>query len=414
MADVEAVVPTGSAGRRAGLVTLDQVLSGASNLFVVLLGAHVLTPLDFGVFSVILLTYGFALAPTRAVISVPVLVHPEDADERPWRVLGSASVLGSWVGAIFMVVGALLYLSGSDMGPAALLSGLLLPLLQLHDVGRYLAIARHNPGRALILDLTWLVLMVGAFVVAQAFELLSLVSLVLIWGGSGAAAALWLFVHYRLPSREDISLTWLRERWDFSWRSLVANTSTMGGALFGAVAISFVSSPVAVAAVRAALLLGRPSAMVQMSVASSVAADVARDTTDARGLRKHQLRAMSISGAAALVNLGVLMALPDWAGKALLGNVWPLIEPLMLAVGLTVVGTAAQSGVRAVLLGRRQIKITMVADLAGAAITIGSMAVGAYVGDAPGAVWGLVVGQALTAAFWWGAFLRYLATTQNS
>jgi hypothetical protein len=108
------------------------------------------------------------------------------------------------------------------------------------------------------------------------------------------------------------------------------------------------------------------------------------------------------------------MALPDWAGKALLGNVWPLIEPLMLAVGLTVVGTAAQSGVRAVLLGRRQIKITMVADLAGAAITIGSMAVGAYVGDAPGAVWGLVVGQALTAAFWWGAFLRYLATTQNS
>lgn len=408
MVDASAPVPAGSAHRRAGMVTIDQAVSGASNLLVVLLGAHALTPLEFGVFSLILLGCVFALAPTRALIAVPVLVHPEDADEQPWRVLGSATVLGTWVGAAFGVVGALLYLFGSDMAPAVLLSALLLPFLQVHEVGRYLAIARHSPVRALILDVTWLVLMVGAFAALQALDLLSLMSLILIWGGSGAVAALWILVHYRLPGRRDISMRWVRERWDFSWRSLVANTSTMGGALLGAVAISFVSSPVAVAAVRAALLLGRPTNMVQMSVASSVAADVARDTTNARGLRRHQLRAMSISAAAALVNLAVLMTLPDWAGKAVLGNIWPLIEPLLLPVGLAVVATAAQSGVRAVLLGRRQIEITMVADLAGAALTIGSLAVGAYVGDSAGAVWGLVVGQGLTAAFWWGSFLRYL------
>lgn len=403
-----------SANRRVSTVTIDQTVSSGSNLLVVILGAHALTPLDFGLFSLILLIYGFALAPTRAVISVPVLVHPEDADQRPWRVLGSASVLGLWVGAIFMVVGFVLYFTGSPMGVAALLPGPLLALLQLHDVGRYLAIARHTPGRALVLDLTWLVLMIGAYVAVLVLDLVSLSSLILVWGGSGSVAALWIFVHYGFPGRGDISLSWLKERWDFSWRSLVANMSTMGGALIGAVAVAFVSSAVAVAAVRAALLLGRPSATVQMSVSASTAADVARDEGGVRGLRRFQLRAMAISAVVALVNLAILVALPDWAGRIILGNIWPLIEPLMLAVGLAVVVAAAQSGVRAVLLGRRQIQTTMVADIAGAVLTIGSLTVGAVLDDAAGAVWGLVAGQALTVIFWWAAFLRYLRSGDAS
>lgn len=390
------------------LVTVDQGLSSASNLGVVIIAAHGLSASDFGRFSLILLIYAFALGPTRAVISLPALIFPEDADRRPWSVLGSALVLDLWAGVFCLALGAVLLLTESDMGPALLLLGALLPLLQLHDVARYLAIARAKPGGAILLDTTWLVLMAGAFILLWTSDRLSFFSFILAWGGTGALASALILFQYGLPGRRDLTLGWLRERWDLSWRSLVGNVTSTGGALVGASLISLVSSPVAVAAVRAALLLGRPSATVQAAVSSSTAADVARQVPDDARLRKHQRRAMAIAAAVALVNLVVLVALPDWLGTMILGNVWPLIDPLMLPIGLVVLAMAAQAGVRAALLGRRQMHVTMIADIVGAVLSIVSVVVGAMVADASGAVWGLVVGSALTSLCWWVAFEWYM------
>jgi len=390
------------------LITLDQGLSSASNLAVALLAMNVLEPADFGRFALILLTYAFALGPTRAVVSLPVLVHPEDAERRAWAVLGSALVLDVWAGAICLAVGGLLALGGSSLAPAMLALGLLLPLLQLHDVARYLAIARATPGRAILLDATWLVLMLGAFAYLLTRDLVGLVPFVLGWGGSGAIAALWILVLFGLPRLADISLAWLRTRWDYSWRSLIGNMTNMGSALVGASLISLVSSPVAVAAVRAGLLLGRPSSTVQAAVSSATAVEVARDQPDNAGLRHYQWRAMRVSLLVAVANLLLLVFLPESVGSLVLGNMWPVIAPLLLAIGLVVVAEAAQGGVRAALLGRRQIRTTMVADIVGSIASITSLVIGAAVGGTTGAVWGLVGGQVCTAICWWTAYLLHL------
>ena len=111
---------------------------------------------------------------------------------------------------------------------------------------------------------------------------------------------------------------------------------------------------------------------------------------------RHQRRVMTIAGSVSVVNLLVLLFLPDIVGRALLGQMWPIVQPLLLAVALRVMAMAALSGVRAVLLGRRQIQTVMVIDIVAAVGTITSLVIGAMLAGAPGAVWGACVGQAPT------------------
>ncbi|WP_460812419.1 MATE family efflux transporter [Nocardioides salsibiostraticola] len=405
--------PIASAGRRTSLVTLDQALSSASNLLVVLVAAHVLAPADFGRFSLILLIYAFALGPTRAMISIPALVHPEDADGRTWAVLGSAVMLALAGGALCLLAGLALLLAGSSMGVPVMFLAAALPFLQVHDVARFISISRAMPGQAIVLDLIWLTLMVAAASAVGFFASFSLLPLLLVWGLSGAAASLWVLT-YGLPTAQDLTLGWLKERWNFSWRSLVGDLTASGGALLGASLMILVSSPVAVAAVRASLLLGRPASALQAAVSTSMTTDVARDQPEDRGLRRRQRRALMLTGTVALANLAVLLLLPDEIGARLLGNIWTLIDPLRLPIGLSIIAAALPSGVRAALLGRRQFKASMRADIVGSVLLVCGMVGGAVINDASGAVWGLVIGQLLTATFWWFSFEQHMRSPDKA
>lgn len=403
-AEEEATAPAaarGSTGGRATLVTIDQALSSITNLLAVIWVAHVASAVEFGSFSLLLLVYTFVMGPIHALISMRVVVHPEDADHRPRWVLGSALVLGSIGGLGCAVVGGVQWLLGAELGPAMLALGLALPLLVTQDVGRWVAIARSRPAGAIVLDATWLVLLAAGFVVLAVTDQARLTTLTVVWAGAGAVAALWLPVSYGVFRPAEVSLRWLRERWDASWRLLVGNVVAAGSVLSGAALIAYVSSPIAVAAVRAAILLGRPTTAIQNAVASSMAADVARERPDNRGILRHQRRTMAVAAAVALVNLVVLMLLPDVAGEAILGNVWPVIEPLMLPVTLWLVVAAAQAGVPPALVGRHQFQIAMVVQIVGGLLSVVALVAGALLGGAEGAVWGLVAGQAATAASWW-------------
>ena len=56
----------------------------------------------------------------------------------------------------------------------------------------------------------------------------------------------------------------------------------------------------------------------------------------------------------------------------------------------------------------RQIQSVMVVDILGTVLSIVGLVVGAAIDDAQGAMWGGVVGQAITAAVWWVVLLRHL------
>ncbi|QYJ03937.1 hypothetical protein KUV85_16690 [Nocardioides panacisoli] len=394
---------------RMGLVTVDQVLSSASNLLVLLWTAHALAPIDFGRFSLVFLIYSFAQgAVVRSLVSWTVMAHPEDARQRPRAVLGTAVVLSLAAGLLCLAAGAALVPLDNPVAVPLLVVGAVLPLLSVQDVGRYLAFAQGRPSRAIVLDTLWLLLVVAAFGALAWSGTVSLTGIVLAWGVAGAVAGLWVFVQHGVPRRREVTLTWLRGRWHFSWRSLVAASSSATVALVGALLVALISGPLAVAAVRAALLLERPSTTVQTAVATSAGADIARERSDNAGLLAHQRRALLVALAVAAVNFAVLMVLPDAVGRLVLGNVWDLVEPLLLVVSLRVLAMAAQSGVRAALMGRRQIGVVMVLDIVGTALSIVGLVVGAALGDGEGALWGALVGLSLTVVGWWAALVRHL------
>ncbi|KAA1421466.1 hypothetical protein F0U44_04030 [Nocardioides humilatus] len=390
-------------------MTLDQIISSVSNFMVLIWSAHALEPIDFGRFSLAFLIYMFIQGGiVRSLVSWTVMAHPEDADSRARGVLGSAVLLAFVAGLFCIACGGALLLVGSEMGTPIVLVGALMPLLSIQDVGRYLGIAQAKPGRAVFLDTLWLVLTVAALGAIALTDNNSLLWLVLGWGGTGALAGLWVFVQQGVPRAHDLSLRWLRSRWEFSWRSLVAASSSAAVAMFGSLAVAVVSGPLAVAAVRAALILERPSTTVQGSVAVSVGADIARQRPDNAGLIRMQRRALVIGIAVAIVMVLIFFLIPDSFGRILLGDVWALVTPLLLVISLRVLANGTQSGVRAALMGRRQIKPVMKIDILGTVLMIAGMVIGAAIGDGEGAMWGAFVGQLITIFFWWGALIVHL------
>ena len=406
--------PRGSAGGRATLVTIDQALSSASNLLIVLWVANVASASVFGSFTLLLLLHTFVMGPIQALISTRIVVHPADADERPREVLGSALVLGGISGLACIVIGAVQLVFGIGIGASILALGVALPFLVLQEVGRWIAVARSKPVGAIVLDGTWLAIMVLAMVAVELTDRSTLLYLTIGWVGSGALAALVLVVQYGLIRPREVSLSWLRERWDASWRLLVGNVASAGSILAGAVLVAVVATPVAVAAIRAAILLGRPTTAVQNAIAASMAADVARQKPDNRGLLKAQRRTMLIAAAVAAVNLVALVLLPDAIGSRILGSVWPVISPLLLPTALWLVVAAAQAGVAAALIGRHEFHLAMVIQIVTGLISTVALVIGAMVAGAEGAVWGgLLGGQMAMSLAWWAGLVWHLRRTAD-
>lgn len=382
------------------LVTVDQILSGTSNILVLLFIAHLLSPRDFGLFTLVFLGYSLSVVSSRALVGASVLVHPEDADDRPRAVLGSTVLLAAGAGVACTLVGLGMLALDASLAPSVICLGALLPLMLVQDVGRYLAFANARPMRAVWLDALWIVLEVGAFSALLLRGDATLLVCIVAWAGTGALSGLLVLGQYGVPRPVDLTLAWLRSRWDFSWRSLATSVITEATTLAGFAVVSVISSAVAIAAVRAATLLTRPGSALLSGVAHASVAEMSRDRPTDRALRAGVRKAMLLSVLAAVANLAVLVALPDAVGRAVLGRTWEVAEPLLLAAGLQLVMIAARNGVRAALLSRREITLIMAADVTGGVLLIVLSVIGAVIADAQGIIWAGVIGQALISAGW--------------
>ena len=394
---------TAGANKRLSVVTVDQILSSVSNVAALIWVAHSLAPGDFGRFAMIVMIYTVAVVASRSMISTTAVVHPNQADHHVRRILASAVMTGLIGGGLCLVGGLLLLASDSSFAGPVLALAVPLPLMMVQDVGRYVGIARQEPARAVVLDLVWVVLMAGSFLVLAATGGSTLTLLVVAWAGSGGVAGLCVFAQYGAPARGGFE--WLREHWAFSWRSLVSGVTSSGIVLLMSALMALFSSPLAVAAFRAATFLSAPSTAIQLAVSTSAAADIARESDSDRAVWHHVRRAIALALAIGVINLVILVFLPDWAGQALLGESWFVVEPLMLPVALKVLLMAGQSGLRAALIGRRRITTTMVTDIVVMVLICVCMVVGAAVGDAEGALWAMVPATAVSVGCWWIAMI---------
>jgi O-antigen/teichoic acid export membrane protein len=293
------------------------------------------------------------------------------------------------------------------LGSALIVLGACMPLLVLEDLGRYLAFALQRPSSALVLDVTWLVLLAAAVVPLFVTDTESLAWLTAAWAGSGAAAGLLLFLQHRTAGLH-LGLAWLRHTWGFSWRYLISYTATQGGALAAASAVGAIAGARALGGLQGAILLVRPFMTFQIAVTAASIGHVTRSLGEMAAIRPYVMRISLLTTAAAALNLFAMLILPDGVGEAILGDSWEVAEPLLLATGVQILFLALMTGVRAGLLGMRAIRTVMMIDVVTTALVFAASIIGAEINGALGAIWAITFVQALMAVVMWATFLTHL------
>jgi O-antigen/teichoic acid export membrane protein len=398
-------VTEGTAGRRLGLVTIDQVISGASNVLIAVLAARLLSAADFGLFGIVFLGYTILVGVVRALVSDPLLLHPEESHLRSGEAVGTTFLLAGPLTIGLFAIAFVVRIWSDALSDALIVLAICLPLLLLQDLGRYLGFATHKPIQAVVLDSVWLVLMLVAIgVLFTISDERSLALLIGAWGGTGALAGLLMFTRYKLREAK-LSLSWLRYTWPFSWRFLVSYTAMQGSALGMSAEVGAIAGPRSLGGVQAALLLARPFTTFQVAAATAGIAEVARCADDRRRVWRHVWLTAGAAGGVAALNAVVMLVLPDGVGEALLGDSWDPAQSLLLPTGIYIVFIGLLTGPVAALLGLRAIgKATAIQVVSGILAMIAA-AVGAVINGATGAMWFVAGSQGLMMVASWIVFL---------
>lgn len=401
-----------SASHRLGVITIDEIVGGASNVLAAVLAARMLSVGSFGLFGIVFLVYVLLIGVTRALVNDPVLVHPHDAETRPAEIIATNATLSIGLG-VLMAVGALgIRVFEPVLGDALLVLAACLPLLALQDLGRYLGFATHRPVRALVLDSVWLVLMVATVIVLVVAGDRTLVWFMVAWGGSGAASGLLLFWQHQ-GVRFRLGLSWLRTTWSFSWRYLVSYIATQSAPLAAAGSVGGIVGARGLGAVQGTVLLVRPFGTFQTAAVAAGVSEVSRAPEDHPLARRHALRTTGLTTILAVINAAILVELPNRLGIIVLGATWHVTKPLLVPTGLQIICLGVLTGARASMLGMRKIRRAMYIDVAGTAMFLAATIAGAIANGALGALWAVAISQGLLAVVWWFALVGSTSGAQS-
>lgn len=402
-----------SAGRRLSVITIDQLISGGSNVLITVLAAHLLSVGGFGYFGIVFLVYTLMIGVYRALISDPMLVHPLEAHERPEDVIGAGCLLALGLAGTVLAAGLGVIAVSAEVGDALIILALCAPLLMLQDLGRYLGFAFQRPAAAIALDVVWLVIMLGAIAVLAVAGTHALPALIAAWAGSGAAAGLLLFVQHR-GIRPRLHLSWLRYTWGFSWRYLISYASGQGAALATLTGVGAIAGARARGGLQGTLLVIRPYTTFQLSAVASGVGEISRYGLQGASARRHVTRTTFLTVGVALLTGAVMLLLPDSLGKLLLGATWDATKPLLLPTCALLLAIGLLTGPRIGLLGMRAIQKAVVIDVVSTAVVLATTLGGAVLAGVTGAVWLRAGGQAVMTLVWWLTFWTHTGPDQAS
>ena len=401
--------PATSANRRLSVITVDQAIAGASNVLAAVLAARLLGVDSFARFEIVFLVYVLVGGIGRALCCEPLLVHPDEVDERPGDSIGTTFVVASVMSGLVLVGAAFTLLWDRPTAIGLTVLAVALPLMFIQDLGRYLGFATQRPSLALILDTVWLVGMIVFAVLLAQVGANTLTWVLVVWAGTGALAGCYVLWRFRRHTPRP-NLSWLRETWGFSWRYLLSFSAGQGTSLGASLALGAIVDARALGAARGASLLVRPSLTVQAAGAAASTADISRNRASGRAVRSAVLKVTVLTTAAGLLNTGVLLLLPDKVGVQLLGATWESARPLFLPAGLHIIMAGLVTCMRSGMLGIRAVRTVVLLDLWANPILFVIVVAGTYMGGLRGFYWACVVAVAVTALIW---LVTFLSTTRK-
>lgn len=392
------------ANGRLGLVTLDQAVSGGSNLLASLVAAHTLGVTAFGVFGLLLIVYGLAQGVSRSAISMPFLVHPATNEASLASVVRGTWLYGFTCAAALCTASLLTEPFDVVLSQGLLTLGICIPLLGLQDLARFIAIGMLKPRYALWLDLAWLILFIAAATPYAMHGRGNLVEVLALWAGSGAVTGLAAAAAWKPLRQVAPSIGWLTDNWHLSWRLTVSFASAQASTLLLALIVRELLGSATLGAFVGAQLLTRPYTTVETAIVGSGVAEISNST----GARlSHDLRRVAIAATGvAIVNATFMLLLPDSIGVRLLGGTWIHAQPYLLPFAVQLIALGLAVGPRVGLIGIDRVALSMRISIAFAGAFLSAAIVASITSGGIGCAWAIAGSWYAVGVVWWTAMSR--------
>lgn len=387
-----------------GLV--DQATGSVSNVAVTVVAAQALGQKAFGGFALAFAVYLFVLGGARALATEPLLLAGRRAAGGVAGAAGAMLGLGLVAGCCCAVVGLL---CGGDAGPALLALSPFLPLLLVQDGWRYSGFADEEPGRALAVDVVWVLALVVGIPILFGVGNPSAAALIVVWGSAGGVGALVGGMRTQTLPSVTVGVRWLRSNAGLGGPFLGEFLAAGGASNVGLWVLGLISGLSAVGAVRVGQTVFGPINVLYLGMQLVLVPAAVRHVNVDVGLaRRTMVRASAVlMGVTALWTAAVVLAAP-YAGRTLFGDTWRGAQPLLVPLGLALCAAALAVGAAAGLRALGAARASLRTRLTTTPLTVVLPLLGAVLRDELGFGVGLAISGWLTAIVWWSVFLRLL------
>jgi O-antigen/teichoic acid export membrane protein len=390
----------------------DQAMSSLTNFAVNIYIARSLGAVSYGAFSLAYVTYSFALNASRGLATDPLLTRFSGVDVRRWRwavssCTGTAFATGVVTGAGVLAAAALMH--GSVRG-AFIALGLTLPGLLLQDSWRFSFFAAGRGFHALLNDTIWAAVLVPSLVILKRTGHSSVFWFVLAWGLAAAAGAIAGPLQSGVMPRLSRLPAWISAQRDLGPRYLLEGTANSLSTQLRNYSVGLLLGLAALGYVQGASTLMGPFMVIFFGMGLVTLPEAARVL---RRSPKHlPVFCMLVSGGLAVAGLMwvvvLLVFLPMGLGHLMLGSLWRPTYPLVLPLGISIVGGCISAGAGAGLHALGASKRSLRAMVQSSALYVICGIAGARLDGAIGTMDGAAISGLIGAAlFWWQLHLGF-------
>lgn len=394
------------ATRRLGWGVADQAMSSISNFTVNFYIARTLGALDYGAFSLVYVTYGFALNASRGLATDPLLVRFSGVGRQIWKravtaCTGTAIVVGLVTGACALAAGAVL---GGPVGTAFVGLGLTMPGLMLQDSWRFSFFALGRGGHAFLNDAIWTIVLLPTLIVLHKSGHANVFWFVTAWGASAGVAALVGPAQARVRPRPMLAYDWVLRHKDLGFRYLAEGTTSSASSQLRNYGVGAILGLAAVGYVQASNTLMGPFMVIFYGMGLVTLPEAALMLR--RSPRRLPLFCAAVSAGLTLLGMAwglvLLVALPRGLGHLILGSLWRPTYPLVLPSTFLVLGGCVSTGAGCGLHALGAAKRSLRAMIFSSALLVACGLLGAVVDGAAGTMWGTAFASWVGALlFWW-------------
>lgn len=402
----------GAVIRRVGWGFLDQVLSSGSNFALTAFVAASISASGFGAFALVYAVYGACVGLSCGLASIPLTVLYSAAAPARYRAatrasVGTALAVGTVAGVICLGVASL---TASAVGDPLRALGVMLPGLLAQDAWRFSFVTGGRPAKAAANDGLWTALQLLGIAVLLAVGGVSALSMVLLWGGSASAAAVFGCWQARVIPSPQRTFAWLREQRALTFRYAAEAFIQRSGWWLALSLVGAVAGLRVVGALRGALLLiGGPLNLLFVGSSFVFVAEGVRLLHHAPTRFPGAVRSLSAAATTiAIVWCGVVLLIPDSLGAKVLGSTWPQAEPLLPILVLLMVALAASMGATQGLLALGAARRSLFTQAAGLAVDVPTVVGAAALAGARGAALASGLSGVFRTALAWIQFRRAL------